>query len=398
MGIGRLTLIHLALLPIVLQGQALGAANLASQLDAIRDQVLGLQKELLIGGKAKDEARSQVRKIQALLKLQKREREIAGLRMQELEKTVGDLESRRTLLNEKISLKREQVRARMRSLGSSMLNGSDADRKSVFLDEREGWDAVARQIQAGIAKSSVREIEELKVDLEDARLLEGQINEERQQLTYLFQDIQEQESVLELNQQIQMDLVRKEHKERLAQLENYRRLKSAEANVQKMLVEFNARRELQKQVEADRARSRVARALEESLFARKQGALPLPVRGRIVGKFGKALDPQSKLQVFKKGIEIEVAANSPVSAVASGKVAFAGDLPGYGRVLILDHGDHYYTLCGNLKDIARRTGDSVESGDLVGHSGSGAVYFEIRSRNIAVNPLQWVASSFSLNP
>jgi septal ring factor EnvC (AmiA/AmiB activator) len=167
-----------------------------------------------------------------------------------------------------------------------------------------------------------------------------------------------------------------------------------------MLGEFNARRELQKQVEEDRARARVARALQESLFGRKQGSLPLPVKGSIVGHFGRALDPGSRLTVFKKGIEIQAPPGAPVAAVASGRVAYAGSLPNYGRVLILDHGDHYYTLSAHLNDITRRTGDSVESGDLVGHADSSGqpVYFEIRSRNIAVNPLQWVSSSISLNP
>jgi septal ring factor EnvC (AmiA/AmiB activator) len=66
----------------------------------------------------------------------------------------------------------------------------------------------------------------------------------------------------------------------------------------------------------------------------------------------------------------------------------------------MDHGDHYYTLCGNLGELRRKTGEEVRAGDVVGESSrDGApVYFEIRSRNIAVNPLQWVSSSISLNP
>jgi len=374
--------------------------NLTTQLDGIRDQVLKMQQDLIQASKNSEQARTQVKRIQALLKLQKREREIAGQRMKELEKTVGELESRRALLKEKIVLKREQVRTRLRAIGAAMIEGETVDEKTIFLNEREGWQAVARRIQAGIAQSSVREIEELKVDLEDARLLEQQIQEEREHLVYLFQDIEEQQGVLELNEQIQLDLIKREHRSRLAQLDSYRKLKSAESNVQKMLTEFNARRELQRQVEADRARSRVARAIQESLFARKQGALPLPVQGRLVGRFGKSLDPQSKLMVFKKGIEIMADAGAPVTAVASGKIAYAGELPNYGRVLILDHGDHYYTLSAHLGDLTKKTGDAVETGDVLGHAKgeTAPVYFEVRSRNIAVNPLQWVASSFSLNP
>lgn len=406
MGFSKFRLSAAAALPFSLlilgsTAQAVPAkVNLTSQLDGIREQVLKMQQDLIQASKNSEQARTQVKKIQALLKLQKRERELAGQRMRELEKTVGELESRRTLLKEKVTLKKDQVRSRLRAIGAAMIEGENVDEKTIFLNEREGWQAVARQIQAGIAQSSVREIEELKVDLEDARLLEQQIQTEREQLVYLFQDIEEQQGVLELNEQIQLDLIKREHRSRLSQLESYRKLKSAESNVQKMLTEFNARRELQRQVEAERARSRVARAIQESLFARKQGSLPLPVQGKLVGRFGKSLDPQSKLMVFKKGIEIQAEAGTPVTAVASGKIAFAGELPNYGRVLILDHGDHYYTLSAQLRDLSKKTGDAVETGDVLGHAKGDAapVYFEVRSRNIAVNPLQWVASSFSLNP
>ncbi len=379
-----------------------GAAkpSLASRLNQIREQVLARQQELIASSRNQDNARVQVRKIQSLLGLQKLERQVAAQRMNELEHTVGELESRRNLLGEKIALRKEQVRSRLRSLGLGLIDGERVDEKSVFIDEREGWDSIARKVQAGIAMSSVREIEEFRVDLDDARALERQIQEERQQLTLLFEDIEEQQGVLELNQQLQMDIIRRGHHSRMAQLENYRRLKEAEASVTRMLGEFNARRELQKQVDDERARARVARALQESLFGRRQGSLPLPVKGSVVGQFGRSLDPGSRLMVFKKGIEIQASPGAPVAAVATGRVAFAGVLPNYGKVLILDHGDHYYTLSAHLNDLTRKTGDAVEAGDLVGHADTSGhpVYFEIRSRNIAVNPLQWVASSISLNP
>ena len=65
----------------------------------------------------------------------------------------------------------------------------------------------------------------------------------------------------------------------------------------------------------------------------------------------------------------------------------------------MDHGEHYYTLCANLGALSRKVGEAVNAGDSLGESSAdGApVYFEIRSRNVAVNPLQWVAGSFNLS-
>jgi len=370
--------------------------RLSEQLGDIRQEVISLQRDLLQGFRLRQQAKGQIQKIRSLMSLQKRERTLGQQRLQELEKTVTELEVRRSLLMEKVETQRQAVRTRVRAL----MNEPEYLKSPLVLDEKSASDTVVRRVIDGLARSSIREIEELRVDLADAEKLEDQISQERQQLAYLFQDLKEQESLLELNEQIQVDLLKKEHQARVAQLEGYRRLKGAESQVEQMIREFNARRELEQMEEHERATARAARAIEDKVFAKLKGSLTLPVDGRIVSKFGRFLDPLSKLYVFKKGVDIGASARAVVRSVAAGKVAFSGELPNYGKVLILDHGDHFYTLCGNLGEASRKAGDSVGLGDVLGASnGDGSpVYFEIRSRNIAVNPLQWVSSSFSLNP
>ena len=117
-----------------------------------------------------------------------------------------------------------------------------------------------------------------------------------------------------------------------------------------------------------------------------------PVAGAIISQYGQARDEKSKLNVFKKGIEIRTSAGSPVWAVAAGKIAFSGDVPGVGRAVILDHGGHFYTISGGLGELRRKSGDFVAAGESVGITdGSGRpIYFEIRDRNIPVNPLPWL--------
>jgi septal ring factor EnvC (AmiA/AmiB activator) len=96
--------------------------------------------------------------------------------------------------------------------------------------------------------------------------------------------------------------------------------------------------------------------------------------------------------VFKKGVELLGRAPSQiVHAVAAGKVVFAGSLPTYGQVTIVDHGEHFYSLSGQLGKMLLKTGDAVRLGDAIGETDASGrpLYFEIRSRNVAVNPLQW---------
>jgi septal ring factor EnvC (AmiA/AmiB activator) len=126
-----------------------------------------------------------------------------------------------------------------------------------------------------------------------------------------------------------------------------------------------------------------------------KGHLQLPVAGgKILTSYGRAFDSKSGLYVFKKGVEIQADKKQTVRAIYGGKIAYSGELPDYGKVEIIDHGDHFYSLCAHLGDSIKKTGDSVAAGDAIGVTDDlgTPVYFEIRARNVAVNPLQWVSN------
>jgi septal ring factor EnvC (AmiA/AmiB activator) len=77
--------------------------------------------------------------------------------------------------------------------------------------------------------------------------------------------------------------------------------------------------------------------------------------------------------------------------VAAGKVIYSGRLPGYGTLLIVDHGDRTHTLYARLSDIAVEQGTIVNAGDELAataplDSRERNFYFEIRVRGKPVNP------------
>jgi septal ring factor EnvC (AmiA/AmiB activator) len=83
-----------------------------------------------------------------------------------------------------------------------------------------------------------------------------------------------------------------------------------------------------------------------------------------------------------------------VRAVFAGRVAFTDRYGAYGRIVILDHGEHYYTVSGNLGAVDVKVGDEVSAGErvgTVGDDGQGAVlYFEIRHGSQTVAPGPWL--------
>ena len=361
-------------------------SNLVDRLTSLRTRVMDVESSLVDGLKTKQQAQTNVQKIRLLLKLQKEERALGQQRLSELQATVEELESRRRDLHERIETQRFSLRKSLAAIERATREGTP---NSL---EEEKLEAPRRKTLQNLVDRGLKETEALKIDLADADMLEGHIGDERQQLTYLFHDLDEQQSVLELNRQLQADLIQRKHEERVAQLDNYRKLKTSELQVESLIKNFNAHMELETANEAERQASR---ELLQGPFASVKGKLPLPVAGgKILTAFGRTFDSRSGLFVFKKGVDIGAYKKQPVTAVFAGTVAFAGELAGYGRVAIIDHGNHFYSLCAHLGDFSKKQGDSVAAGDTVATTDDSGtpVYFEIRSRNVAVNPLQWVSN------
>jgi len=129
----------------------------------------------------------------------------------------------------------------------------------------------------------------------------------------------------------------------------------------------------------------------------KKGALPWPIPGRVTSSFGLQKHPQFKTTTRNNGIEISPKENYIiVRAIHPGKVVFADYFQGYGNLIIIDHGMTYYSLYGHCSDFLIKKGDLVETGQpiaRVGDIGSMegvSLYFEIRYKTKAVDPLQWL--------
>jgi murein hydrolase activator len=131
-------------------------------------------------------------------------------------------------------------------------------------------------------------------------------------------------------------------------------------------------------------------------LGRIRGQLPWPTEGRVVTSFGRETHPRFGTETVRTGIAIEAPEGAPIRAVATGTVAYRGWLKGYGNLLVLDHGDGYYTLYGHAAQILVDEGDQVKGGDVVGRVGeTGSVegprlHFEVRYQSRAEDPQLWL--------
>ena len=131
-------------------------------------------------------------------------------------------------------------------------------------------------------------------------------------------------------------------------------------------------------------------------FSAHKGLLIIPVKGRIISLFGQYKNRKYNITNFRSGIDIKADKGEPIRSVFQGKVLYSSWFKGYGNMVIIDHGNSYYTIYAHLEEIFKSKGDAVETREViatVGDTGSmeGAkLYFEVRHHGKPQNPLGWL--------
>ncbi len=152
------------------------------------------------------------------------------------------------------------------------------------------------------------------------------------------------------------------------------------------------KRQQQEQQKKKKEKAKTSKAPSPSI-RKARGTLPYPVVGRLVGRYGQAMETG----MTRKGITIETGPSAQVIVPHDGTVVFAGEFKGYGQLLIIEHGEGYHSLLAGLARIDSVTGQRVVSGEpagMMGNSNTGppVLYVELRRKGQPINPLPWLAA------
>ncbi len=113
--------------------------------------------------------------------------------------------------------------------------------------------------------------------------------------------------------------------------------------------------------------------------------------------FGRQVHPRFGTETFRRGVEIEADEGAAIRAVYPGIVVYRGWLKGYGNLIILDHGEGYYTLYAHASELLVEEGDRVGAGQVIARVGeTGAwggprLYFEVRYQGRPEDPARYLA-------
>ena len=126
------------------------------------------------------------------------------------------------------------------------------------------------------------------------------------------------------------------------------------------------------------------------------GALTLPVAGPVTSPFGARTSPTTGAQEFHEGIDIGAAQGTPIRAAASGTVTFAGQMSGYGNVVIVQHTAGLQTRYAHQSAMSVTAGQTVAAGEVIGAVGATGeatgphLHFEVRLNGVAVDPAPYL--------
>lgn len=203
---------------------------------------------------------------------------------------------------------------------------------------------------------------------------------------------------IEVKQQIQ-ELSRKRDR-RSQLLANIRNQKSLEmAAIDALSRSANALNEKIRSLSETPSFDRERQSIEDpgqKPFSHLKGLLKMPVKGKVIATFGPYNNTEFNVMNFRSGIDIKADRGEPIHAVYSGKVLYASWFKGYGNMLIIDHGDNYYTVYANIEELFKSPGDHVQRDEVVatvGDAGSrigSKLYFEVRHHGKPLDPLHWL--------
>ena len=155
----------------------------------------------------------------------------------------------------------------------------------------------------------------------------------------------------------------------------------------------------------------IADLMQPSIFEQK-GSLDAPAQGSLLQDFGLVTDDKFKIRLAHKGWLYETAKGSPVASIFEGTVIYSEFVKGYGHTIVVDHGDHYYSVYAHISHATAKTGDTIKKGQIIAESGEVALfgdqlkagessgqhalktkdgfYFEIRHFSEPENPAVWI--------
>lgn len=116
-----------------------------------------------------------------------------------------------------------------------------------------------------------------------------------------------------------------------------------------------------------------------------------PVKGKVLNKFGQKMPDGT----ISDSIQISAPVDTKVKAAAAGKIQQTGEVPGFGKIVVIKHSDGKSSVYTYLKEVSVKSGQQITQGQVVGRVGKNGnkamLLFQVRKvvgkKSIPIDPL-----------
>jgi len=358
------------------------------QLEALRTRIERMRANIAETEESRSEARDQLRDSErAISETNRKLRTLTGRRSRTREE-LKTLNRRAERLEGEIATRRERLG---KLLSLSYVHGEQNYLKLLLSGEDPA--RVARELQyyGYVSRAQVIFIGELRSDLARLRDLEAGARERNAELAAIESALRRERTSLVKQQAERRRVLRRVSGELRRQHREVKHLERDESRLSRLIEELGRVISSTPLLRNDKIPQPGG---SEGPFAGLKRELRLPIRGVLTNRFG-AQRPNGGPPW--KGLFIRSQSGQEVRAVASGRVVFSDWLRGFGNLLIIDHGQGYLTIYGNNESVLKEVGELVRTGDAVATVGASGgnqesgLYFEIRHKGKAFDPLRWVS-------
>ena len=307
----------------------------------------------------------------------------ARAKLQQLRGELSAMEATADQDEAKLAIAQTRLQARLRAL---YVGGEGGTARALLGAEGFAELALRRRFLQKLADSDAKlvgEVARIKKSVSDHRERVRTATMEAEMTTKTIQEQRELMAATRTERQAAIGRISTERALALRRAQELDREREALAVFLRKLVEETNRRPL--------APSK--RGISKGIL---KGKLTWPVQGTLIRKFGVVVDKDSKAEIVSNGIELRAAEGTPIAAAADGRVAHVGWMRGFGRVVIVDHGEGHHTISAHVQKPTVARGDEVKRGQTIAFVGdtestNGAkLYFELRENGRPRDPLPYL--------
>lgn len=373
------------------------------QIEMAKQEVVELEKVL---------SQLKVQRGASQKELRKTETEIANLekKIATLKKEQAETVSKLAWLTEeqqKTELKRTEQEQIFATQAKAAYEGGQQEYLRLLLNQQEpekvsrmlvyyDYLSQARLVQLSEFKETIKQLKDIEIEMQQYRAQLDSQNEELQAQHNQLAALRKKYRLVlaSLNKQITDKGNRLAQREK-DQVELNKLLRAIDSTLERQARERSLT-QLPSTANANKNQNRVVVANNlgyTGSFAKAKGKLSWPLSGKIIASYGSTRggDERSKWD----GVLIAANRGATVKAIHEGRIVYSDWLRGTGWLIIIDHGQGYYSLYGHNQSLLKKVGTTVKAGESIataGNSGGSnevALYFSIRKQGQTVDPTLW---------